>query len=251
MTPRPGKHFKAPHTPSEISKGEPSDTSLIQIYDRLAEIRDLDTNLIEEYRNTLGSIHNYFPHNWYENYHLVAVDPNAKPGDETKYRTHFKVVSERHAAWWEANNRDRIIAELKKEHPETDWNSLEWRVGRNRDLPEEVYDFPIAVDAMQAIIDSATERMPEESGIKERLRKELSEEISNVLKSRGFGSHMIKRKDIPGFEKNDAARVLHDHFANFSGWLTKMEAVHDFGVMLREIDAKNHPNEYKWAIHFV
>lgn len=227
------------------------DSSLIMTHDRLAEIKGLDPTLIEQYRNQMGRIHNYFPHNRYGNFHIKAIDPTAKPGDETRYREHFNAANDRHAKFWYAKNVDRIISEMEKEHPDIEWRNLEWTVDRNRDLPEEVYDFPIPVDAMQMIVDSAVENMPEETGIKSKLRKELSLEISNVLKSRGFGSHMIKRKDIPGFEKADASRVLHDHFAGFSGWMTKMSAAHDFGRMLRDIDAKNNPAEYRWATRFV
>jgi N12 class adenine-specific DNA methylase len=226
------------------------DSSLLMIHDRLADIKGLDPDLIEQYRNQMGRIHNYFPHNRYGDWHLKAVDPKAKPGDETRYREHFNASSDRHAQYWYAKNIDRIITEMEKEQPGIEWRKLEWTVDRNRDLPEEVYDFPIPVDAMQMIVDSAVKNMPEESGIKDKLRKELSLEISNVLKSRGFGSHMIQRKDIPGFEKLNANKVLHDHFAGFAGWMTKMEAAHDFGRMLRDIDAKQNPAEYRWATRF-
>jgi hypothetical protein len=42
------------------------DSPLIQTYEKLAEIKNLDPTLIEEYRNQMGRIHNYFPHNRYE-----------------------------------------------------------------------------------------------------------------------------------------------------------------------------------------
>lgn len=232
-----------------VSARKTLDRSLTMIWDRLAEIKNIDPTLIEEFRTQIGSIENYFPHNRYGNFHIRAVDPNAKAGENTRYRMHFNALNEKHATWWVNRNIDRIREEAKKENPDLDWDSFKWEVDRNRQLPEEVYDFPIPVDAMQKIIESAADRMPED--MREGLKKTLSEEVANVLKSRGFGSHMIQRKDIPGFEKEDVARVLHDHFAGFSGWLTKMEAAHDFGEMLRGIDASGKPNEYKWGTRFV
>lgn len=214
------------------------DKSLIKIWDRLAEIKNIDPNLIEEFRGRMGSIENYFPHSRYGNYHIRAIDPTAKEGENTRYRMHFDALNDTHANWWAKKNIERIKKEAAEESPGTNWDGLKWEVDRNRQLPEEVYDFPIPAD-----------RMPED--LRKDIRTVLSEEVSNVLKSRGFGSHMIKRKDIPGFERDDVARVLHDHFAGFSGWLTKMEAAHDFGEVLRGIDAKDKPNEYRWGTRFV
>jgi len=229
------------------------DRSLLQTYERLQEIKKLDPNLIEEYRNQMGQIENYWPHVREGNYHIRVVDPkaDAKTEEPVKYREDFNAAGERHARFWYAKNIDRIAAEIKKDNPGIDLKSLEWTVERNKDMPEEVYDFPIALDAMQMVADAAVDKMPEEAGIKEQLRKEFSQEISNVLKSRGHGAHFIKRRDIPGYQKTNAAKVLYNHFAGFSGWLTKMEAAHDYGDMLREIQAREHPGEYRWAVRYV
>jgi|GEM_PF-3430329 len=229
------------------------DRSLIQTYERLQEIKKLDPNLIEEYRNAMGQIDNYWPHVREGNYHIRVVDPKAdvKTEEPVKYREDFNAAGERHARFWYAKNIDRIAAEIKKDNPGIDLKSLEWTVERNKDMPEEVYDFPIAIDAMQMVADAAVDKMPEEAGIKEQLRKEFSQEISNVLKSRGHGAHFVKRRNIPGYQKTNAAKVLYNHFAGFSGWLTKMEAAHDYGDMLREIQAREHPGEYRWAVRYV
>lgn len=72
-----------------------------------------------------------------------------------------------------------------------------------------------------------------------------------MLKARGWGEHGIRRKGVPGFEKEDLARVLYDYKAGLNGWLTKMEAARDFGDALREIDARETPQVWEYTSQYV
>lgn len=228
------------------------DMSLIDTYDRMCAMQDIDIGLIDEFRKQMGEIENYFPHNRYGNWFIQAMDPDAPKGQQIAYRRQFNAIGEKTAKLWYAKNIDQLIADLKKEEPNTDWENLRWTVDKVKGLPEEVYDYPIPVDAIQQILDAAVKRIPNEStDAQEAMRQLLSQEIANVMKSRGFGSHMIQRKGIPGFEKNDVKRVLHDYLAGQSGWLTKIEAARDFGQVLQNLDAYNKPNEYKYAVRYV
>jgi hypothetical protein len=58
------------------------DRSLIQTYERLQEIKGLDPTLIEEYRNEMGTIHNYWPHVREGSWHIRVIDPKAGPEEE-------------------------------------------------------------------------------------------------------------------------------------------------------------------------
>lgn len=229
------------------------DQSQIVSYDRLRNLEKIDPTLIDEFRTSMGNVHNYFPHSRYGNFYIQAIDPKAKQGENAvKYRQHFNALNWRDANRWWAKNKDKIITSLEKENSDVNWRSLEWKGDKVKGLPEEVYDFPIPVDAVQQVLDAAVDRIPVESDeARKALRTALSEESANIMKSRGFGSHMIRRKNIPGFEQNDIKRVLYDYINGFSGWITKIEAAHDFGDVLKDLNARQRPNEYKYAVKYV
>lgn len=74
---------------------------------------------------------------------------------------------------------------------------------------------------------------------------------ADVMKSSGWGSHAIGRKNIPGFEKDDLFRVLYDYKSGLTGWLTKMESSKDFAEALGKINAKVHPQEWSYTSQYV
>jgi 2'-5' RNA ligase len=229
------------------------DQSQIVVYDRLRNLKKIDPTLIDEFRTSLGNVHNYFPHSRYGNFYIQAIDPNAKAGEVgVKYRQHFNALNWRDANRWWGKNKERVIAELEKERPETNWRALEWKGDKIKGLPEEIFDFPIPIDAIQQVLDAAVDRIPAESDeARKALRTALSEESANIMKSRGFGSHFIKRKNVPGFEQTDIKRVVYDYVVGYTGWITKIEAAHDFGDVLKDLNAKQRPNEYKYAVKYV
>lgn len=223
------------------------DQMWIAAHDKLADLKDIDADLVKKFRTEMGSIPQYWPHNRYGNWYVQVIDPKAPAGEQVLYREHFTSPNRRWSEVWLSKNLDRIV----KENPGLEAEGLEWKHDAVKQMPETVFEFPLNVDAMQQIINAATDQMPTESGVKEKLRRVLSEEVSNQLKSRGYGSHFIKRKGVPGYDMSDALRVLHDQIQGFSGWLTKVEAAHDFSNMLTKLDAKNQPNEYAWATQYV
>lgn len=223
------------------------DSILLKIHDRMAEMEEIDPTMIAEYRRQIGRINFYFPHNRYGNSYVQVVDSNK----DVIFRQHFNAVGEVSRTVWFNKNKAKIESKLKELNKDVDLASLKWRVAKVEGLPEEVYDFPIPVDAMQQIIDAGISKLPDESEkAKAALRSAMSEAVSDVMKSRGFGSHMIERKNIPGFERENMQRVLFDYLAGYSGWLTKMDAARQYGKMLGDVDARKTPNDYSWAVKY-
>lgn len=254
------------------------DEALLVVYETMQNIEKIDPTLIEKYRQSIGKIENYFPHMRYGNWYIQAIDPNPiKESERTdegiyvkdesgkklhavKYRRHFNAWTERGARRWKQRNmQDLVLKEAREHDPNLDWEKLEWEIDRVRGNPEDIFAYPIPLEAMQQIVDQAIERleMPEnmtpleKANTKESLRQLLSEEESNIIKARGFMQHFIQSKNIPGFEKVDIKRVAHDYTTGLVGMITKMEAANKFGDVLRDIPAKKEPESYKMSVRYV
>lgn len=212
------------------------DADLVAAHNRMAAMSEMSDDAIKEFRQSIGHVPNYFPHHRYGRYFVQA-----KRGDEVVFRQHFDALGEK-AAMAKAR---RIIEEQRKNYPD-----VEWMDGKNDRLPDEVLGAPIDSEAMEQIIRAATAKI----GDKERAREIndlLTEGVADVLKARGWGSHGIRRKGIPGFETEDLARVLYDYKAGLNGWLTKMEAARDFSEALSKVNARDTPNLWKYTAQYV
>ena len=212
------------------------DADLVAAHNRMAAMSEMSDDAIKEFRQSIGHVPNYFPHHRYGRYFVQA-----KRGDEVVFRQHFDALGEK-AAMAKAR---RIIEEQRKNYPD-----VEWMDGKNDRLPDEVLGAPIDSEAMEQIIRAATAKI----GDKERAREIndlLTEGVADVLKARGWGSHGIRRKGIPGFETEDLARVLYEYKAGLNGWLTKMEAARDFSEALSKVDARDTPSLWKYTAQYV
>lgn len=251
------------------------DKDLLRAYDALRANSDVTDDDVKQYRTQINQVHMYFPHHRYGKYFVRAVGENyvamtpdmkwavfnsldeqisptfAKQATADKhykaqptsvlYREHFdapgKVMAKKKA--------NAMIKNLNREYP-----FLDWSFGENKKLPEDVYDFPIPTDAMEQIISAAANRVGDEDA-KRAIKAVLPEAVADVMKSRGWGAHSIRRLNVRGYERQDVRRVLYDYKAGLSGWLTKMDAAKDFSELLRRVDAKNNPREYKWATKYI
>lgn len=212
------------------------DADLVQAHNRMASMSEMSDDAIKEFRQSIGHVPNYFPHHRYGAYFVQA-----KVGSNVVFRQHFDAFGEK-AAMAKAR---KIVEEQREKYPDAEWSD-----GKNDRLPDEVLGAPIDSEAMEQIIRAATAKI----GDKERAREInelLAEGVSDVLKARGWGSHGIQRKGIPGFETEDIARVLYDYKAGLNGWLTKMEAARDFSEALSNIDARQTPNLWKYTSQYV
>ena len=215
----------------------------------LQSLKDwVEPETIAEHRKSLGLIENYFPHHRYGKYYIQGT----KNG-EVVYRQHFDISFEllkkplskqkkyiKRAAM-------KIVESLKREYPD-----VEWRVGENTKMPEEVFEYPIPVDAMEQILNAAADRAKAvDEKLADGIKEIMPKAVADVLKLRGFGSHFVQRKSIPGYEMNDIKKVLYDYLAGYSGWRTKMTASRDFMGILRDIKASAKPNEYAYSANFI
>lgn len=212
------------------------DADLVAAHNRMAAMSEMSDDAIKEFRQSIGHVPNYFPHHRYGRYFVQA-----KRGGEVVFRQHFDALREK-AAMAKAR---KIVEEQRKNYPDAEWSD-----GKNDRLPDEVLGAPIDSEAMEQIIRAATAKI----GDKERAREIndlLTEGVADVLKARGWGSHGIQRKGIPGFETEDITRVLYDYKAGLNGWLTKMEAARDFSEALSRIDARKTPHLWKYTAQYV
>ena len=212
------------------------DNDLALAHNRMAAMSELSDDAIKQFRQDIGHIPNYFPHHRYGKYFVQA-----KVGDEVVFRQHFDAATKARAML----EAKRIAAEQAKNFP-----GAKWSRGDNVRLPDEVLGAPIDTEAMEQIIRAATAKITDKGHAKE-IADLLMEGTADVLKARGWGEHGIRRKGVPGFEKEDLARVLYDYKAGLNGWLTKMEAARDFGDALRDIDALQTPRLWKYASQYI
>lgn len=212
------------------------DQDLVLAHNRMAAMREMDDDAIKTFRQSIGHVPNYFPHHRYGAYFVQA-----KVGGNVVFRQHFDAFGKK-AAMAKAR---KIVEEQRENYP-----GAEWTDGKNDRLPDEVLGAPIDSEAMEQIIRAATAKIDDRKRAGE-IADLLIEGVADVLKTRGWGAHGIQRKDIPGFETEDIAKVLYDYKAGLNGWLTKMEAARDFSQALSQIDARQTPNLWKYTAQYV
>ena len=213
------------------------DNDLMRAHNRLARMREMGDVAIQEFRTQIGHIHNYFPHHRYGDYFIQGKD---KKG-EVVYREHFDALHRRYAR----RHFENRLEALKKEYPDTVFD-----LDENTKLPDEAFGRVLDPEAMEQVFKAALSKVSDKEQA-ERIAEVLHESVADVMKSSGWGSHAIGRKNIPGFEKDDLFRVLYDYKSGLTGWLTKMESSKDFAEALGKINAKAHPQEWSYTSQYV
>jgi predicted RNA methylase len=214
---------------------ESLDNDLLRAYSKMLEMKDVDGGVIQEMRTNINQVHNYFPHHRYGKYYVRAIDAEGN----VVFRTHYDALPGRHKG-----EGLKIINKMKKEHP-----GARWEMGINQKLPDEIYDFPIPVEAMEQIIMAAGKSLDKDT--QKAFEQIMPEAVANVMKSRGWGSHMIHRNDIPGHETEDIQRVLLDYKTGLSGWIAKMETSRELGNIMRSVKGDKTPNLYRYCQQYM
>ena len=216
------------------------DESFLRSYNTLGT-QKVDDSILKEMRTRVGHIHNYFPMHRYGDYYLHGYTTDTNGKHETVYREHFDAMTEK-LAQKQANRRMR---ELEKQYPGTQWA---W--GENEKLPEEWFGTPVKSEALQQIIDASIKRIDDKE-LAGKIEGVLSAAVADTIKMRGWGSHLIGRKAIPGFEREDISRVLYDYLSGQTGWLTKMEATKDFTTLLGKIKSTKKSGLWSYSVNYV
>ncbi|MFP4587822.1 MAG: PLxRFG domain-containing protein, partial [Desulfohalobiaceae bacterium] len=251
------------------------DRAWLEVYDRMRKRSDVDDSSIEELRTWINRVHNYFPHHRYGRFYVQGYGKNQlektrqswrvvsplgevlrsfkdkasaeswleKNPRSVAYRAHFDVPLERMAK----RKGQKLAKQAKQEYPD-----LDFEVGKNARLSEDIYAYPIPLEAIEQVLRAAKDRV-KDADLQLELDKVMPGAVSDVLKSRGWAGHMIKRKNVPGYETKDVQRVLYDYFSGLAGWLTKMEAASQFSDALRDArqDAKRYPRLYQYSARYV
>lgn len=236
----------AKNNPPEVVKGyvairQTLDRVLQEAYTSMKGMKDIDPDTIEAFKKEIGMVQNYFPHHRYGD-RFIRGFRKVEGKDEIAVRFHYDDIALK--GW--ALKENALLSKLKSEYPDV----TRWEVGKNEKFPDEIYAFPIPVEAMQQIIDRAIENLPPGKG-RDAIKELLPQSIADILKTRGWGAHTIKRMDVPGFEKVDIDRVLVDYIGGFTGWLTKAKSVNDFSKALGNINAAQEPNRYVFWSNYI
>ncbi|HRR42186.1 MAG TPA: hypothetical protein P5244_13205, partial [Syntrophales bacterium] len=124
------------------------DRSYAMIFNKMVSMKDVEAGTIEKYRQEIGSINNYFPHQWYGNYHFHGLD---KDGNVIVRIQYNDIAPGGYSALYRGK-----LKQAKKDYPDvTTWTSPK----KSKQLPEEVYEYPIPVEAMEQIINAAATRV--------------------------------------------------------------------------------------------
>lgn len=241
-----------------LSVREGLDTSKNLLVDRMKEF-GVKEETIAEFE---AKLENYIPHKWYGNWGIVARE---KFVEKEKPSTKKRAIEEARAflAGEPRPEPEKVRKELKrpqtifmsatsftdrftekdrvqKLYPDADVILLK----RNK-IPSEAFQEapPFAV---QKMLDLAVEKAEASAEVK----ASMQEALSDLFKSKGFGMHFIKRKNIPGYTE-DLKRPLAEYFVGFSGYISKMEAIKAFPDAMREIHPQRTPNLYKYALDYV
>lgn len=220
------------------------DEDLVNAYNKMAEMRELDDNLIQDFRKRINHLNNYFPHHRYGRYYILA-----RLDGKVVYREHFDQAGGIDRA--RAKGR-RMIVELQKQSRGKSWadKNAVWEIDEVRKLPDSILGAAIDTDAMNQLIKAASGKIgnPKQAAA---VYAELAKGAADTLKGRGWSAHAINRNNTPGFETDDIAKILYDYKSGLYGWLTKMEAARDFSQMLGGIDAREQPNLWEYSKQYV
>lgn len=214
------------------------DNSQLGLYNHLRENK-LPKNVIDTYRSSMGSVHNYFPHVRFGDHFIRVLDGEGNVLE----RRHFfgtKLTADAKAA--------KILEELKAKYGDS-IKDVEY--GKLQDLSEDVFEFPMRTADMEKVLQEALNSTGVDGDIKKKLLRAMEQQVSDLFKARGFGQHMMRRNNIAGYEMEDIGKVLFTYCSGQYGWLTKMDAAMKFGETLAKVDAKKKPRLYAWAKNYV
>ena len=237
--------------------------------DRTLRSENMDPTTIEEYRSLINLIHNYFPHRRTGNAHVTIIDQTT---GATVYREHYNTLHDR-ALPIDKKARARantwLNGAIGKGQLSEEKSRFKIFIGPVKRMPDEAF-FQIPVQGMQQVVaqagrhleearaDYEAERLYNKEGrskneamdiARKRMRADmesaLSKAVAEVFKARGWAAHTIARKGVPGHETQDIFGILFDYLSGYAGFKTKISRAKAHHGNLVEIDAKQHPNEYK------
>lgn len=212
--------------------------SLNRCADMLIEemrLAGVDEKAIEDFART---IRNYIPHKWYGDWAVVVKDP-ITPAHRAHGITRNPAIFMTAVGYTDRfKERDR----LQSLYP----NQVVSIVKRNEIEFEAFQEAPPW--AVSRMVDLVQEKA--KARLSQHANEVLHETLSDLYKSKGFGMHYIRRRNIPGYSE-DLRRPLAEYLAGFSGYITKMRAMKQFTEALQGIHPQRTPKLYKYALEYV
>ncbi len=184
------------------------------------------------------SIRNYLPHKWYGDWAVVVKDPITPA-----HRAHG--ITRNPATFMTAVGYMERFKE--RERLQTLYPNQNVTIVKRNKIEYEAFQEapPAAVSRMvELILEKAASRINPHVG------EVLHETRQDLNKSKGFGMHYIRRRNIPGYTE-DLRRPLAEYLAGFSGYITKMRAMKQFTEALEGIHPQRTPKLYKYALEYI
>lgn len=168
---------------------------------------------------------NYVPHKWYGNWVIRAVSEKGRTVD-----------------MWGVNYTERY---RERDKMQTLYPGVKIVVQKRTQVPYEAFQEAPSY-AVQKMVDLAMERAGATADMQDVVRQALGD----LYKSKGFGMHFIRRKNVPGWEE-DLTKPLAEYFSGLTGYLTKMDFMKQLPEAMRGMKPNRKPNLYRWAMDYV
>jgi hypothetical protein len=214
------------------------DQNLLIIKENLRQAENVPPETIQDFLSWVNAKPNYFPKMRYGNIAIRGL--STQGAEESLYRQHINAFNVN------SGTVKRVLKRAQLANPDI----KVWEVTPVNRLPEEVFAYPIPIDAMQQIFEAASARIGDQAA-KEAFEAAMPKAVADIIKTRGFGQRMMASRDIPGYEMQDIQRVLHDYKSGLHGWLTKMDAAKDFSKILYDIKGLKDPSQYSYASRYI
>lgn len=221
----------------------------------MREANEREQEKLDTLRKSMGRRPFYFPRMRFGDHYAKFTDSEGK----TLYRVHYEASTQTQAAYEAARIKARMEAELEKMG--VDLADVKFENGKLEGIPQEVFGDALSTVDTQAILERALGRMAAGGKVSREdlaeLRESLFTQVSEVLKTSGFGQHMMRRgnTNVAGYETEDVFKSLTAYKAGLHGWLTKMEASYAFASTLSDAAAegaaRKSPKMYGYAKQYV
>ena len=207
----------------------------------------------------------YVPHKWYGKWAVVVKAPKtpfktkaAAKGQATRYRNltgaEYRPVVVKGGyglADAEGNVFYRKVSDKTVHMEATDeWNLAEEEIApRLRKLFPEHKVFAIKrtklphdlfVDVTPPQITQVLQEAVNKADVRPDVLDSLKSALDDIYKSKGFGAHMIRRRNVAGYTE-DLSRPLAEYFGGASRWLAKIQKVREFAKHADKINPRKTP----------
>lgn len=205
-----------------------------------------------------GQVRNYIPHKWYGNWVVVVQE---KVGQRKLHPTKKEIAE----AALEGRPSKPRVKEIELKRPRTIFMTKTNYTDRFKERERLQKFYPdnnviiikankIPYQAFQESAPWAVGRMIdlviEKSEVNPETAVAMREALSDLYKSKGFGMHYIKRKNIAGYTE-DLQRPIAEYFSGFTGYITKMQAIQNFSENITAVRPNRTPNLYRYTLDYI